>query len=235
MTDLLGPASAPNSTTSRPSEGRTFGGSDTWMKDCSSPSLQDGTVLQANFMNALLAQVRRAVRGTGIAENNASDDLLLNAILTRVPLVRTLTPDSYITLDGGHSARDLSVNRAIGLDTSGLFPSGRIIGLGQFSVLGNGTGGGINGPQQADGGVLSSAIGAKTFTFTTPRAAATYRVYGLTIYVDGPTIGQVVPVSDPVAGFPDISGKTTAGFTITPAYRSSLINATAVTLFLVIE
>lgn len=80
MTDLLGPANAANSTTTRPTDARVFGGSDTFFKDCSSPTARDGTVLTASYLNGMLMQIRRAIRGMGITENNADDDMLLKAL-----------------------------------------------------------------------------------------------------------------------------------------------------------
>lgn len=79
MTDLLGPANAVNFTTVRPADTRIFGGSDTFFKDCT-PGARDGTAVQAPFLNGTLMQLRRAIRGMGIAENNADDDMLLKAI-----------------------------------------------------------------------------------------------------------------------------------------------------------
>jgi hypothetical protein len=79
MTDLLGPA-IPGATTERPTDNRTFGTEDTWIKDCSSDTAEDGTPLAAAFLNGLLAQCRRAIRGMGITVNNADDDMLLKAI-----------------------------------------------------------------------------------------------------------------------------------------------------------
>jgi hypothetical protein len=78
--DILGPASAVNSTTTRPSETRLFGATDTFFRPCSSPSATDGTAVQAVFLNGLLQQVRRAIRGMGISEDNLDDDMLLKAI-----------------------------------------------------------------------------------------------------------------------------------------------------------
>lgn len=80
MTDLIGPASALNATVLRPPDTRVFGGTDTWFQPCSGPNVNDGTQVQAVYLNGLLAQIRRAIRGMGIAENNADDDMLLKAI-----------------------------------------------------------------------------------------------------------------------------------------------------------
>ena len=89
MTDLLGPASATNAVTTRKTDGRSFPTGDTWFKPCTTAAAQDGTQIQADFLNGLLAQLRAAIRGNGkladgvtpvIAENNASDAMLLGAI-----------------------------------------------------------------------------------------------------------------------------------------------------------
>lgn len=84
MTDLLGPADAAGAVTARPSDSRVFGGSDTWIKDCTSPTAKDGTKITAAYLNGLLAQIRRAIRGMSVAENNADDDMLLKAIKAAV-------------------------------------------------------------------------------------------------------------------------------------------------------
>lgn len=80
MTDLLGPANATNVATSRPPETRVFPAADTFFKDCTSQTAKDGTAYQASFFNGLLQQVRRAIRGMGVTENNSDDDMLLKAI-----------------------------------------------------------------------------------------------------------------------------------------------------------
>jgi hypothetical protein len=79
MTDLLGPANAVNFTTLRPADTRIFPADDTYFKDCT-PGARDGTAIQAAFLNGMLMQVRRAIRGMAIAEDNADDDMLLKAI-----------------------------------------------------------------------------------------------------------------------------------------------------------
>lgn len=79
--DIIGPGqNTANVTTSRPEDDREFGAVDTWFKDCTSPEAQDGTAIKAAILNAAIAQLRRAIRGMGIEENNADDDMLLKAI-----------------------------------------------------------------------------------------------------------------------------------------------------------
>jgi hypothetical protein len=77
--DLLGIATT-NSVTDRPADDRTLGGVDTWYKNCSGPGQQDGTQLNAHWFNKVMAQLRRAIRGMGITEDNSDDDMLLKAI-----------------------------------------------------------------------------------------------------------------------------------------------------------
>ena len=78
MTDLLGFGSnAPNVTTTRPGDSRALGATDTWAKDCSSPSANDGTVVLAGWLNSILAQIRGVIRGAGISETNADNMLWL--------------------------------------------------------------------------------------------------------------------------------------------------------------
>lgn len=80
MTDLLGFANALNAVTARPADARVFGAVDTWGKNCSAPGANDGTQITADYLNGVLAQLRRAIRGMGVTENNADDDMLLKAI-----------------------------------------------------------------------------------------------------------------------------------------------------------
>jgi hypothetical protein len=89
MTDIIGPMNAANSTTSRPSDTRTPGGSDTFFRDCSSPTTQDGTAIQAAWLNQVTVFLRALARGNGLkldnvtkvlAEDNTNDALLLQAV-----------------------------------------------------------------------------------------------------------------------------------------------------------
>lgn len=77
--DILGPASAQNSITTRPAPVVTYGATRTWFKACSSLTTQDGTQVTNDWLNAILAQFRTAFDGTGIVEDNG-DDMLLRAI-----------------------------------------------------------------------------------------------------------------------------------------------------------
>ena len=85
MTDLFGPANAANSVTTEPGDSRTFGSSDTFFKDCSSPTANDGTAYGASFFNFLLQMLRAAVRGQNIPQDNANANMLLQAIQAATP------------------------------------------------------------------------------------------------------------------------------------------------------
>lgn len=86
MTDIIGPSSsAPNVVTARPTDSRVFLADDSWFKDCTG-SGGDGTKVQAGFLNGLLGMLRTAVRGMGISEATAADNLLREAI--RAGMVR---------------------------------------------------------------------------------------------------------------------------------------------------
>jgi hypothetical protein len=86
-TDILGPASAQNAVTVRPSDTRVFSAFDSWFKDCTSALLNDGTKLEAAFMNAVLGSMRELIRGNGltalaapvVTEDN-TDVMLLRAV-----------------------------------------------------------------------------------------------------------------------------------------------------------
>ena len=77
--DVFGPANADGAVTARPTEDRVFGALDTWFKNCSSPTADDGTEYTAEFFNGLLDEIRRVARGNGatgagspvVAESNA--------------------------------------------------------------------------------------------------------------------------------------------------------------------
>src|SRR5262245_61186742 len=82
MSDILGPADAENSVTVRPGDTRTFASLDTWFEDCSSPTADDGTELQASWLNGVMAALRSLWRmngtladgGTKIVPEVGSDD-----------------------------------------------------------------------------------------------------------------------------------------------------------------
>jgi microcystin-dependent protein len=82
--DLLGPANAANSVTADPGDGRTFGASDTFFKDCT-PGNNDGTAIGASFLNGILKQVRNVIRGLGITADNTNANMLLQAIQSVQP------------------------------------------------------------------------------------------------------------------------------------------------------
>jgi hypothetical protein len=90
--DLLGPTIAAGGVTTRPTETRNFGAADTFFRDCSSPTLDDGTEYQAAFFNALLANARTIARGNGqtatsadvVPQDNSDDAILWKAFMQLV-------------------------------------------------------------------------------------------------------------------------------------------------------
>lgn len=105
--DIIGPANAPNATTVRPTDTRTFGAADTWVKDCSSPSANDGTKVQAGFVNGLLGQLRNLIRGNGqtagsvdiVTQDNTDDSMALKAIQQLIQRGQMLYADDSGTAD----------------------------------------------------------------------------------------------------------------------------------------
>lgn len=65
MSDIIGPANAANAVTVRPAETRSFLSLDTWFKDCSGPLADDGTSVEASWLNGMLAWSRAIWRGNG--------------------------------------------------------------------------------------------------------------------------------------------------------------------------
>lgn len=86
--DIIGPANAPNSTTARPTDDRSFGTTDSWFKDCSSAVANDGTKIKASWLNSVAAFARSLIRANGntglgvaiVAEDNADDAMALKSI-----------------------------------------------------------------------------------------------------------------------------------------------------------
>ena len=66
IADILGPADADNAVTVRPGETRTFASLDTWFQDCTSPTADDGTEIQASWLNGILAAARSLWRSNGM-------------------------------------------------------------------------------------------------------------------------------------------------------------------------
>ncbi len=84
MTDLLGPGAfgAARAASARPAliPGNLPGDPDTWAKDCTSPTANDGTENRAALFNMLIAQLRSVVRPSGVTDSNLDDYLLMRAI-----------------------------------------------------------------------------------------------------------------------------------------------------------
>lgn len=88
MAELFGPVDAPFSTSVRPGDSRSFGGTDRFFQNCTAPDSEDGTNIEAEFLNQLTALLRSLARANGltgaaahiVAENNADDDVLTKAV-----------------------------------------------------------------------------------------------------------------------------------------------------------
>lgn len=89
MTDILGPADAPNAVTTRPADDRSFASLDSWFKDCTSPTADDGTDVEASWLNSILAAIRAVWRANGtlidgttkvVPETGTNDAGILDAI-----------------------------------------------------------------------------------------------------------------------------------------------------------
>lgn len=84
--DLLGPGAwgAARSTTSRPAPvglpNNSGATPDSWAQDCTTPSARDGTEWKSAHMNAMLAQLRRAIRLNAVPESNSDDEMLARAM-----------------------------------------------------------------------------------------------------------------------------------------------------------
>ncbi len=85
--DAFGFGNTPNAVTTRPADSRTFTSADTFGKDCSSSTAQDGTPITAEQFDEIIANLRALLRGNGnlgsgspvVVENHA-DAMLLNGV-----------------------------------------------------------------------------------------------------------------------------------------------------------
>lgn len=84
MPDFAGPKAfgALITATTRPAFTPTNapGDPESWFQNCTSPALEDGTEILAQFLNFLLAQERRLADASGVAANNLDDYLRARAI-----------------------------------------------------------------------------------------------------------------------------------------------------------
>jgi hypothetical protein len=123
MTDIIGPADAPNFTTWRPADDRSIGSTDTWMKDCTGPKANDGTKVKAAWLNAVIGQFQSLIRGNGntgggspvVTEDNA-DDMALRAVQHLIQRGQTL----YGADSGSANALVVSLTPALAEYKAGL-------------------------------------------------------------------------------------------------------------------
>ncbi|AVT76647.1 hypothetical protein RPPS3_25840 [Rhodopseudomonas palustris] len=119
MADIFGPATADYAVTVRPAETRTFDMFDTWIKDCSSATAEDGTELEASFFNGIIAALRSLARANGatladssdkiVAEVGTDDDLLTKAVQNLIQ--RGLT--NYVVAAGTAAAMVATLQPAL--------------------------------------------------------------------------------------------------------------------------
>lgn len=76
--NILGPQ-AGNQVTTRPARAAGYGPNNTWYKACTTSSSNDGTVIDADALNDMLAQHRTAYTQLGIVQDDG-DDMLARAI-----------------------------------------------------------------------------------------------------------------------------------------------------------
>ena len=80
----IGPQS-PNYSMTRPtSDTDVETANDTWFVDCTAAGANDGTVITASFLNIVVAQMREAIRDSGITLDNTNDKMLYQAIQAAV-------------------------------------------------------------------------------------------------------------------------------------------------------
>jgi hypothetical protein len=178
-TDLLGfGTNASNVALSRPADNRVFGTSDTYAKDCSTPTAGDGTAILAAWGVGLMQQLRALIRGNGqtaglvnvITENNANDSMALQAVQQLIQrgqpkfgvdsgsldaLVVALTPAAVEYKQG------MSLDVLVAVTNDGLTqPTINVNGLGTQNIIRKG--GGL--PQQGD--LLAGSISRLNYNGT---------------------------------------------------------------------
>jgi hypothetical protein len=83
-TDIFGPGAfgAARAVTIRPAAtpNNTPGAADTFFRDCSTSTAEDGTEIRAAHHNFIAQNLRRLVRGAGVPEDNTDDDLVLKSV-----------------------------------------------------------------------------------------------------------------------------------------------------------
>lgn len=79
-TTAFGPQSANYATIRPPTDTAVSAGVDTWMRDCSSPTAEDGTVITASFFNSIIANLRNLCRKAGVPLDQSDDDMVYKAV-----------------------------------------------------------------------------------------------------------------------------------------------------------
>lgn len=109
MATAFGPQS-PNFVTVRPANSPDVSaGLDTWVKNCSAPGANDGTILDATFFNVIIGNLRTAVVSADV-DLDANDDFMLEKA------IRALAADEITAGDGLRkvgSTLSLSIGRGV--------------------------------------------------------------------------------------------------------------------------
>jgi len=80
-TNIYGPhGPGINETTTRPPQTDSESSADSWFGPCVDNDPNTGTKISYRWLNFITANLRRAIRGMGVAENEVDDDMLLKAI-----------------------------------------------------------------------------------------------------------------------------------------------------------
>lgn len=78
--NIFGPDPARGGTVSRPARAIIANNSDYWFNTCSGPSDPAATAIATDFLNELLANLRRVVRTAGTPDSESNDDLLAESV-----------------------------------------------------------------------------------------------------------------------------------------------------------
>lgn len=160
--DIVGPANAPNAVTVRPADTRTFGATDTWTQDCTSPVANDGTKIQAGFLNGLIGQFRNAIRGNGltgasaeiVVQDNADDSMLLKAMRHLIQRGK----EKYVADTGAANAYVATLSPAAAELIAGMVARVKITTTNTTASTLNVNGLGVKSVVQSNGGAVTQGM-----------------------------------------------------------------------------
>ena len=113
-TNIFGPREAADvkGVVDRPAFAPTESNTDYWIKDCDPGDPESGTKLEAGFLNFFIANLRRAIRGLGVTQDAADDDLLLKCF-QKVQSVVNVNNNAYGQINECYLKKDGSNLRLI--------------------------------------------------------------------------------------------------------------------------